>query len=322
MFGGFGAKAEEQLGVGVERAGEAATSYATAKQELANETHATELNTYLANRYTDRLSEFSKLQGRAAFDALPNFKKGIEQDFQDTMGQAGDNPALRAQLAKSGRYLTDAYYRYGTNHADQQFTHYQNKAADDEAASFGAVAGIAAGNKDEHGMLTALAASDNGVRKRYEQEGYDLDAIDAEVRKNRGKNLRNIITMRSDDDPIAAKQMFDRFRTQMDPVNELGVANHLRGTDEKIQGEGRADGYMGRFRGPDTVQFLRDRSNARIAGLNQDFAGRLHSAIDDAERATGKKAQIDSLIRGAGEALRAIPIGTGRPCGASRAILA
>jgi len=297
MFGGLAARAEEQFGGGLERAGEATVSYATARQELANETHATELNTHLANRYTDRLSEFSQLQGRAALDKLPDFKKGVEQDFQDTMEKAGDNPALRAQLAKSGRYLTDAYYRYGTNHADQQFTHYQNKAADDEAASFGAVAGIAAGNKDEHGMLTALSASDNGVRKRYEQDGYDLDAIDTEVRKNRGKNLRNIIAMRSDDDPVAAKQMFDRFRTQMDPVNELAVANHLRGTDEKIQGEGRADSFMGRFRGPDTVQFLRDRSGARIAGLNQDFAGRLHTAVDDAERATGEKAKIDSLKR-------------------------
>jgi hypothetical protein len=227
-------RGEEALGQGIEHAGNVGLEAATARQNLQNEVHATSVNTWLNNKITDRWSKFSLLQGRAALDGLPQYKKDIEDLYNQAQTQI---PSLQeqAQFARSGRYQIDAYYKYGTNHADGQFRTWANRTAQDEAASFANMAGIAALHGDDHGMQTALNASDNGVKKLWEQGGYDATTIGQEVAKNRGKNLKYIIESRAKaggeggaPDPQGAAALYAQYRDQMDPASRLAVESTLK----------------------------------------------------------------------------------------------
>jgi hypothetical protein len=132
-----------EIAQGGEKLGSALFGAAIAKQDLTNEIHASEVNTWQADRTTDLFSTFAKLQGRAAQDALPQFKKDINDTYNQAQANAG-NLSTQAQVAKSGRMLTDAYYRYATNHADQQFTTWQTKTSTDRAGTYANMAGLAA----------------------------------------------------------------------------------------------------------------------------------------------------------------------------------
>src|SRR5258708_6636305 len=120
-FGGGIGQAQEKLGGAIGQASETVSNAAVARQQLTNEVHSSEVNTWLADKITDKYSDFSKLEGRAALDGLPAFKKDINDLYQQSYSQAG-SPSEQAMIAKSGRYLADAYYRYATSHADQQFS--------------------------------------------------------------------------------------------------------------------------------------------------------------------------------------------------------
>jgi hypothetical protein len=267
-FGAYTAQGLETLGQGAEHAGEAALTYEQARQGLVNETHASELNTWLANQITDKYSNFSKLEGRAAQDALPAFKADIDTLYQDHLGQAGDNMQLKAQLAKNGSYLTDAYYRYATNHADQQFTRWQDTTATQRAATFGGQAGIAQQNGDLAGMQVALNTSDDEVTKRLEAKGYDQDTIKQEVLANRGRNLRQIIEAQADSDPVKAADLYHQYEGQMDAASSLAVKNKLRGALSTMEGHRIADEETGRT-------------------VRDDAGGTVNGALAAASKATG-----------------------------------
>ena len=61
------------IGSGLEKAGSQIEGALNARQGLLNEVHSSELNTWQADRTTDLFSNFSKLEGKAAQDALPGF---------------------------------------------------------------------------------------------------------------------------------------------------------------------------------------------------------------------------------------------------------
>lgn len=274
MFGAFGAQAEEKLGGGITTAADTGLDYLRAKQSLLNETHASELNTWLANNITDKFADFNKLEGRAASDALPGFKKEIEQLYQDHLAKAGNNLQLQAQLAKSGRYLTDAYYRYATNYADQQFRGWQDKTATNRAAVFGAQAMVAQKNGDLPGMEVALNTSDDEVRKLYEQRGWDKDATDQAVLKNRGHNLKNIIEGVAANDALAGAALYRKYEGQMDADTSREVQKSLRAGVEKAIGYQKgADALRGTYQtapAPAQVQPVLDQVGAKY-GVSSSY---------------------------------------------------
>lgn len=243
-FGGAVARGLGQFGQGIERAAETGLDIMTARQKLDNEVHASELNTWLAKRITDRFEDFGKLEGRAAQDALPGFKQGIDDDYKEHLGQA-NSPAMQAQLAKNGRYLTDAYYRYATNHANRQWRTWADKTATDRAAEYGNQAQNARMNGDYAGMEISLNTSDDEVRKLYEQRGWDGAEIRAEVAKNRGRNLKNVIESMIDEDPAAAVGMFKKYGDQMDAASQAAVKGKLRAANSQIVGRGIGDEETG-----------------------------------------------------------------------------
>lgn len=256
-FGADVGRAVSGLGESVQGAARTGMEVLDARQQMNNEIHASELNTWLADRVTDKFNDYSKLEGKAAQDALPQFKTDVDQLYKDHMAQAGSLQE-KTLLARNGRYLTTQYYRYATMHADRQFRTWADKTATDRAQSFGAQAGIAAANGDDDGMTVALNTSDDEVRKLYEQRGWGQSEIGVEAAKNRGRNLRQIIETQAVDDPVGAVARFKKWSDQMDPASRLATANHLRPLVTKLRGREIADEELGRApestgTGPDTV---------------------------------------------------------------------
>ncbi len=298
MFGAPIARALGQLGQGVESVGNTGLDELRQRQELTNEINASETNTWLARSITDKFNDFGRLQGRAAQDALPKFKQDIEDLYQQSLKNAGDNLAMKAMLAKSGRYLTDAYYRYGTQHADSQWRQWQDKTASDRAIEYGNQAAIAAqhGTWDDVGAF--LHISDDEVSKRFEAQGWKAEDIVPEVAKNRGRNVRNIVeTLAAAGDSRTAQAVFDKYKGGMDAASVLAVTSRLKSDQARLDGHQVADEETGKALRPGAAEFLKSRTGARVEGLNPAFADRLTQAAQDYERETGRKAQFESLKR-------------------------
>lgn len=299
MFGGSIARAEQTLGQGVEHAGETGLDVITARQHLTNEISASETNTWLAKNLTDKFNDFGKLQGKAAQDALPQFKQDTEDLYQDSLKNAGNNLQMKAMLAKSGRYLTDAYYRYGTNHADGQWRTWQSKTFDDRANEFGNQAAIAAQHGTWDEVDAYLGTSADEVRKKFEAQGWSREDIEPEVKKRNGANVKNIVeTLDAKGDLPSAEKVFDTYKEKMDAASVLAVESHLGGERAKIRGHTIADEETGRVPRPSSAEFLKTRSGkARIEGVNPEFADRLTRAAQDYEAQTGSKARFESVKR-------------------------
>src|SRR5258708_5184549 len=200
-FGGSVGQAEEKLGGAIGQAGETGMNAIVARQQLTNEVHSSEVNTWLADKITDRYSEFSKLEGRAALDGLPAFKKDIGDLYQQSYSQAG-SPSEQALIAKSGRYLTDAYYRYGTTHADQQFRTWQDKTSENRATTFGNQAAVAAQHGTGDEVDASLATSADEAANKFEAQGWSKADIPPELKKRVGQNVNTIAeTLAANGDP-------------------------------------------------------------------------------------------------------------------------
>ncbi len=252
-FGAAIGRGEQKLGEGIDTATEKTLDFLTARQHLTNEISASETNTWLAKNITDKFNDFGRLQGKAAQDGLPKFKTDIEDLYKQSIENAGNNLQMKAMLAKSGRYLTDAYYRYGTNHADSQWRTWQTKTADDRAAEYGSQAAVASqhGNWDE--VTTFLNTSDDEVRKKFESQGWSAEDITPELKKNRGDKVRRLVdTLSASGNPRDAQAVFDKYREPsnhgpgMDAVSIDHVTSKLDGLRAELKGRSIADQHMGR----------------------------------------------------------------------------
>lgn len=244
MFGGATAAATQKLGAGLEHVAETGFDVMRAENTLQNEIHASQTNTWLADAITDRYEKFAALRGQAAVNELPTFKGDVERLYNEHMDQGG-NLQTRALMAKAGRSLTTQYYRYGANHAAREERTWADQTAQRRAATFGAQAANAADNADSPGMETALNTSDDEVRKLAEQHGFDDEATNAMVLKNRGHNMKTIIETIGTANPIAAKDMYDRYKDGMDPESQLHVKNYLRSKLSGVIAKGKVDDILG-----------------------------------------------------------------------------
>lgn len=242
MFGGAIARAETKLGGDIQHGASELFTAEMAKQSLYNEINASETNTWLANQVTDKWSKFGSLQGKAALEGLPQFKTDLDELYKQTIDNA-PNLQQKAMLAKSGRYLTDNFYRYGTSHANRESRAWQDKVSTDSALTYGNMAALAVNEPAD--MEAYLRKSDDEISKRYEAQMWPREAIDAEVAKNRGRNLKNIIEVKANDDPIAASQLFRKYQTGMDAGSQLLVKNYLRAKLLPVQARDEVDRILG-----------------------------------------------------------------------------
>lgn len=245
MFGGFGAKAEEQLGQGVEKAGNTGLEIATAQNEQQNKIHAADVKSWYADQTTDLHTRFTALSGRAALDALPEYKQKLGELKQQALDKV-PSPDSKAMLNESLTTLQDQYYRYWAGHAGGQLKTYQDKVAQDSIASSSALAVNSLLAGDELGFERRLREQDVEVHNLYDSQGYDPDAMGSEVAKRRGLTLKAAIeTVAASGDVGKAQALFDKYKDRMDPASVLQVTSNLKSGVAQLQGRNIADEESG-----------------------------------------------------------------------------
>ncbi|WP_128947135.1 lytic transglycosylase domain-containing protein [Bradyrhizobium zhanjiangense] len=266
MFGGGIAQGLGTFGAGLEKAANTGLQIATEHQEKQNEVHAAEVGTWLADRVTDRHAAYAILEGKAALDALPQYKQDLGDLYKQAMEQA-PSESERVMVAKSAKFLTSRYYGYAAEHAARQSRAWADKTAIDRAASNANLASIANQNSDPQGMEVALRGSDDEVRKLFEQKGYDAEAVEAEVAKNRGRNLQRIIKETASYDSDAAVKLFVQYAPQMDGQSRADTGAYLKPIRIQQNGKQIGDEALGQSPLPTTLNDEVDRA-ASIAGLD------------------------------------------------------
>lgn len=266
MFGGGIAHGLEAFGAGLEKAANTGLQIASEHQEKQNEVHAAEVGTWLADRVTDRHAKYATLEGKAALEELPKYKQDLDDLYKQAMEQA-PSESERAMVAKSGRYLTSQFYRYAAVHAASQSRTWADKTAVDRAGNNANLASIANLNNDPQGMEVALHASDDEVRKLFEQKGYDAEAVGAEVSKNRGRNLQRIIKETASNDSDTAVKMFVKYAAQMDAQSRADTGVFLKPIRTQQIGKQIGDEALGQSALPPTLNEEVDRA-ASIAGVD------------------------------------------------------
>ena len=245
LFGAQKGRAEETLGQGIEKASEVGFQSADLQAQIDARTHAAELHTWQSDQMTDAQSEFLQLKGKAALDALPDFKAKINDIAQQARNQAG-NPYTTRLVDDEGRRMVDYTYSGASRHAAQQNSVWQSNTARDASASYGSQAVFAASQSpapaisDDLVVQKRLFDSDQEMRNHASMEGYDGPALDQEVSKNRGANVENIVKqIASDDSPTGLKRAFDFYKSQEDKIDagsRVKIQTYLKGPLEKVAG--------------------------------------------------------------------------------------
>ena len=119
MFGAAIGKAEQGLGGSLEGAANEGLDVATQQARMDAQTHANEVHSWQSDQVTNETEGILTLRGRAADDALPAFKKKIEEIHEQARSQAG-NPYTAQLIDSEGRRLTDITYAGAARHAASQ----------------------------------------------------------------------------------------------------------------------------------------------------------------------------------------------------------
>jgi GH24 family phage-related lysozyme (muramidase) len=245
MFGATTARAEEQFGQGVEKAGTTGVDIATEQAQLQSKVHATDVKSWYADQTTDLHAQMMSMQGRAAIDALPEYKKKLA-DLKDQALSQVPGEATKAMLGESLTTMQDQYYRYWSGHAAGQFKTYQDKVAQDAVASSSALAVNSLLAGDQVGFERRLREQDAEVHNFYDGQGYAPGDMDAEVAKRRGITLKTAIeTVAAGGDVGKAQALLDQYKGRMDPTSVLQVTANLKSGIAQLQGRDLADEESG-----------------------------------------------------------------------------
>jgi uncharacterized protein (TIGR02594 family) len=260
----FGAGIGEALGTlgrGVEKAAETGIEALTTQSQLDAQTHAAEVHSWQSDQVTNAQEKFLSLRGKAALEALPGFKTDIDDIHKQARDQAGNQYTARL-IDEQGRRLTDTSYAGASRHAANERKSWETKTAVDSAQSYGNRAVLSATQSqapsvnDDLTVQHGLANSDNEVRNLFHGQGYDDPAIEAEVQKNRGRNVKSIVEQiagaggtADGASPGDVKRAFDFFKSQEDKIDagsRVAITNFLRGPLNQIAGTKVAEETMGR----------------------------------------------------------------------------
>lgn len=252
MFGALGARALQSYGAGLEnlgsgltKAGDTGLDIATQQNELQNRVHAADVRSWYADQTTDLHSKFMSLSGRAALDALPQYKQQLADLRQQALEKV-PSPQSKAMLNDSLTTLQDQYYRYWSGHAGGQLKSYQDKVAQDAIASSSALAVNSLLAGDQLGFERRLREQDVEVHNYFGGQGFEQPDIDAEAQKRRGVTLKNAIeTVAASGDVGRAQALFDKYKNRMDPQSVLAVTANLKSGVAQLQGRGIADEESG-----------------------------------------------------------------------------
>lgn len=259
-FGASIGRAMETLGGAIEKASDVGFQLATTQEQIDGQTHAAELHSWQSEQTSKAQAEFLTLKGKAAIDALPDFDKRIREIHDEAKGQGG-NPYTTRLVDAQGRRLVDVTASSAARHAAAERKTWEARTAADSAQSYGSRAVLLASQSPapeisgDVTVQTALGNSDNEIRNLFQGQGYDGPAIEAEVQKNRGRNVKAIVEQIASDaspdgaSPGSVKRAFDFYKSQeekIDAGSRVAIQNYLKGPLNQIAGAAIADQAMGR----------------------------------------------------------------------------
>lgn len=254
-FGGAIARSLSTVGQGLEKASSEAFSVAEQQEKMDSRTHAAELHSWQSDQVTNAQEKFLQLHGKAALEALPDFKTQIDSIHKEARSQAG-NPFTAQIIDQEGRRLTDTAYAGAARHSATQRSTWESNTARDASISYGdsAVLGAAQSQAetiaDDPIVQDRLFKSDQEVRNFASGQGYDGPALDQQVGKNRGRNVQQIVkTITADGSQIGLKRAIEFFHTQydkIDPASRVTIEQGLRTQSATFDGQTTADRVMGR----------------------------------------------------------------------------
>jgi len=302
MFGAYGGQAEEKLGQGLTQAGVTGLEAATQTQERINSLYNVEVNSWFADHLSDMHAKFMNLEGKAAADALPDYKKQVEDLRREAMSKV-TSPVAQAQLAPSLRTLQDQYWRYWSGHAGTQLNTYDKTVTGNAIATQAATAVNALNAGDELGFTRAMNNQDNEVRNFYAAQGYESDAIEGEVQKRRGQTLSAIIDMTADSGNVGkANQLFEQFKPKMDAASIAKVTAKLKTVNNQTKAIGIVDGETRPSTPYDIAQKTVGLSTVQDRGTLAEFFKTVGGQNIDPATTPWCAAWANSVLRAAGYA--------------------
>ena len=212
------------FGEQMQRAGGALAEQAIRDQEINNETFATEAATAMQNSINQEWASFSELQGRAATEAYPQYQQRIKEITESTLSGA-QNDRVRRMLAGRVGQAGNAALMTGAQWNTRQTRTASVNAS--EAASNQAIADGMLNRFNPAGLTAALNVGQSELVKIGEIAGWDAVTLSQRQAEYRGRFYGAVIATIAEDDPLAAKRMFDSVRESLDAGAQVRIENSL-----------------------------------------------------------------------------------------------
>lgn len=212
------------FGEQVQRAGGVLAEQAIRDQEINNETFATEAATAMQNSINQEYAAFSELQGRAATEAYPQYQQRIKEISDSTLSSA-PNERVRRMLAGRVGQASNAALMTGAQWNTRQTRTASVNAS--EAAANQAIADGMLNRFNPQGLAAALAVGQSELVKIGEIGGWDAVTLAQKQAEYRGRFYGAVIATIAEDDPLAAKRVFDSVRESLDAGAQVRIENSL-----------------------------------------------------------------------------------------------
>jgi len=212
------------FGEQMQRAGGALAEQAIRDQEINNETFATEAATSMQNSINQEWASFSELQGRAATEAYPQYQQRIKEITESALSSA-PNDRVRRMLAGRVGQAGNAALMTGAQWNTRQTRTASVNAS--EAAASQAIADGMLNRFNPAGLTAALAVGQSELVKIGEIGGWDAVTLAQKQSEYRGRFYGAVIATIAEDDPLAAKRMFDSVRESLDAGAQVRIENSL-----------------------------------------------------------------------------------------------
>ncbi len=212
------------FGEQMQRAGGALAEQAIRDQEINNETFATEAATSMQNSINQEWAAFSELQGRAATEAYPQYQQRIKEITESALSSAPNDRVRRMLAGRVGQAGNAALLTGAQWNTRQTRTASVNAS---EAAASQAIADGMLNRFNPAGLTAALAVGQSELVKIGEIGGWDAVTLAQKQSEYRGRFYGAVIATIAEDDPLAAKRMFDSVRESLDAGAQVRIENSL-----------------------------------------------------------------------------------------------
>jgi LAS superfamily LD-carboxypeptidase LdcB len=298
-FGSTVAQAVQHLGATTEQVGNELTTRAIAMQQLRNETDTTNALSQLELKSGDAREQYFSTEGHNAVDGYAKFRddqNAIREQIRGTLA----NPEAQRMFDRSALSVVNRAVIAGAGHAASE--NKKAAATADQTAIDAAADGAryAADDNEFNGQLSAIAAR---TKSQGDLLGLDADSINQLSFKNQSKAIANRIEQVSKEDPTRALSMLDsavKNRT-LHSQDLTRVESQVHGRMDAVATRQVATKTIDQFTDPETFLSKRGGADVRAKGIDPEFGQRLTAALSAAERATGERATIDSLVRSTAE---------------------